>query len=173
VFRRVQIATVVAYAIVLLLLVGTLIAYGAATVIDESRGTDEASPPRWVLSANPLFLAADLLADEDANDDITSPFRGMAGLLEPDSFSEDDVGFDGGPDFVVLPDGGFEGDLPPDVAIGRGVVDFDQFGNPIAAAEDDDEFPFWALSSIVLYTLAVLAGVVAVRRLRTPAEVER
>ena len=169
VFRRVQIATVIAYALVLFLVVGTLIIYGAATVVDNSRGTDEANAPRWILAPNPLFLASDLLADEDANGDITSPFRGMAELLDPD-LSQDDVGFEEGVDFVVLPDGG---ELPADIAVGRGIVDFDQFGNPIEGGSDDDEFPFWALSAIVLYTLAVLGGVVAVRRLRTPSESER
>ena len=54
------------------------------------------------------------------------------------------------------------------------IIGFDQFGNPIFASEvEDDLLPFWVLSIIGLTVLALLSMVVAVRRLRTPAAVER
>jgi hypothetical protein len=57
---------------------------------------------------------------------------------------------------------------------GEPIVGFDQFGNPVFSDElDDSGFPFWAASVVSLYALAVLALLVSIRRLRTPAAVER
>jgi ABC-type transport system involved in multi-copper enzyme maturation permease subunit len=174
VFRRVQIATVISYAFVLIMLVGTMIAWGAAAAIDESRGSDDADPPEQILYLNPLFLAADVLLEDDASvNDIGSPFRWMGELLRGDAFRERD-------DVII------EGDVFPgrfqqiDVAgggaafgAGDEIVGFDEFGNPIFASESDEGFPFWAASMIVLYGVAVVAATLAVRRLRTPAASER
>jgi ABC-type transport system involved in multi-copper enzyme maturation permease subunit len=172
VFRRVQIATVVSYALVLVMLVGTLIVWGAAAAIDSSRGTDEANPPKQVLYFNPLFLAADVLIDEDAVlNDVASPFEWMAEVLHQDTFGGDqDVVFEGD---VALPGRGgviVEQNFGDD---GGAIVGFDEFGNPIFAGDSDEGFPFWAGSMIALYVVAVLAATLAVRRLRTPAVVER
>lgn len=171
VFRRVQIATVVAYAVVLALVVGTTIAWAVAKQIDASRGTDAASAPQELLAPNPLFLVADVIVDEDVVfSDTEGPFVWLAtelyraeveaqfqpGGFPVEGFVVDDVAVAG-----VLP-GGF----------GQ-VVDFDEFGNPVFASPQDEGFPFWALSLIVLYLAAVVACVVAVRRLRTPAVSER
>jgi ABC-type transport system involved in multi-copper enzyme maturation permease subunit len=166
VFRRVQIATVVSYALVLLMLVGTMIAWGAAAAIDESRGSDNADPPEQMLLLNPLFLAADVLAEEDATrNDIASPFRWMEEALRRESF--------GNRDFPVEGDIAFPEDFRQvDPFGGDEIIGFDDFGNPIFVG-DDDGFPFWAASAITLYGLAVVGGVVAVRRLRTPATSER
>jgi ABC-type transport system involved in multi-copper enzyme maturation permease subunit len=170
-FRRVQVATVVAYAVVILLLVGTLVAWGAARVVDSSRGTDRADPPNWILAPNPLFLTADLVADDDASRDITSPFRG---LLEFTRFDGDDIDFVGIEGEVFAGRGGGFVDGGQFFDDNGQVVEFDEFGNPIiAGGGDDDGFPFWAKAAILLYVVAVLAGVLAVRRLRTPASSER
>jgi ABC-type transport system involved in multi-copper enzyme maturation permease subunit len=180
VFRRVQVATVMSYAVVLFLVVGTTVISKVVQQVDENRGTDVAAAPKELLAANPLFLAADVLVDTDTllSDDGDSPFRWLARELHRDDYA----------DFVDAPfPGGFEGVLNEDqIAVARGflagqeaqfgqVVDFDELGNPVFAdgGPGADEFPFWALSMIVLYLAAVGAGVVAVRRLRTPATSER
>ena len=176
IFRRVQIATVISYAVVLFLLIGTTVAWKVVEQLDRSRGTDPAAAPKEILAANPLFLAADVLVDTDTLlSDTDGPFRWLSVQMHQDDIAE----FEQGP----FP-GGFEGDFVADdvgfaargidVPGGFGqVVDFDEFGNPIFAGAGDDEFPFWAMSLIVLYLAAVGAGVVAVRRLRTPAVSER
>jgi len=173
VFRRVQIATVVAYALVLVMLVGTLIVWAAAAAIDESRGTDGADPPNQILYLNPLFLAADVLIDEDAVlNDVSSPFEWMAELLHRNAFGqneqqvfiEGDIAVPGRGGLVVGQDFGDDG---------GDIVGFDDFGNPIFAGDSEEGFPFWAGSMIALYVAAVLAATLAVRRLRTPAVVER
>lgn len=168
VFKRVQVATVVAYAVTLFLALGTVLVWAAAGVVDGSRGSDAADPPVELLALNPLFLTADVLRESDlgSRNGASSPFEALEDVLV------DDVGFDGD---VVFEDLGRP--VPGVVIGGIGVdgapVDFDEFGNPIFLGGDDDGFPFWALSLICLYTAAVLGTVVAVRRLRTPAATER
>lgn len=181
-FRQVQVATVVSYVVVLVLLVGTLLLWAAAGVVDRTRGSDPADPPAELLALNPLFLAADVLADGDANLGAgSSPFEPMVDVLLRDRYGSGFSVLDGrflidrfvprpgrAGAVAVGPDGGiaFDGSEPGPI------VGFDRNGNPIFAG-DDDRFPFWAQSAIALYVLAVLGGVVAVRRLRTPAATER
>jgi ABC-2 type transport system permease protein len=171
-FKRVQIATVIAYAATLFLVLGTVLVWAAVGVIDSSRGDDDADPPVELLALNPLFLTADVLGEEDLSNrnGTSSPFQPLEDVLR------DTSGFDGtvivddfGPQpvpgrFVDVAGGvGFGGEQP---------IGFDEFGNPIFGAADEG-FPFWALSLIALYAVAVLATLVAIRRLRTPAQVER
>jgi ABC-2 type transport system permease protein len=171
-FKRVQIATVMAYAATLFLVLGTVLVWAAAGVIDGSRGDDEAEAPVALLALNPLFLTADVLGESDIvnRNGASSPFQSLEDVLD------DDVSFGG----VIVDD--FGGPIP----VGRGFavdqgfaiggidepIGFDEFGNPIFGSSDEG-FPFWALSLISLYSAAVLATLVAIRRLRTPAQVER
>jgi ABC-2 type transport system permease protein len=173
VFKRVQVATVVSYAVTLFLALGTVLVWAAAGVVDSSRGDDDADPPVELLALNPLFLTADVLREGDlgSRNGASSPFEPLEDVLTdgPDldegvivedfaqpvpGFAVGGVGFDGG---------GFDGDVP---------IGFDEFGNPVFA-EDEDGFPFWALSLICLYAAAVGGAFVAIRRLRTPAVTER
>lgn len=170
-FKRVQIATVVAYAAALFLVLGTVLVWAAAGVIDSSRGDDEADPPVALLALNPLFLTADVLGEADitARNGTSSPFQPLEDVLDDDP----DFGNGG----VVIEDFGRPVPGFDDVAVGRldfeaAPIGFDEFGNPVFAGADDG-FPFWALSLIALYAVAVLATLVAIRRLRTPAKVER
>jgi ABC-type transport system involved in multi-copper enzyme maturation permease subunit len=182
-FKRVQIATVVSYAAVLVLLVGTLLVWLAAGVVDRARGDDAANPPAELLAMNPLFFAADVLADDDANiGGGASPFSPMVDILMEDRYGDGFSSFDGG--------GGFFGGPVPGgraIAVGGGgfvevadfgsaqqppIIGFDRNGNPIFATEDD-RFPFWAMSAIAFYVVAVAGAVLAIRRLRTPAVTER
>lgn len=183
-FKRVQIATVIAYAVVLVLLVGTLLVWASAGIVDGARGDDSANPPAELLALNPLFLAADILADEDVqfSSGVSSPFEPMVDVLLRDRYGADvqsgEVFIDGpfpGPRPGFFPGGGFAVDVAGGFAGGtqeQPIIGFDEFGNPIFA-EEDDGFPFWALSAIGLYVLAAGAGLLAVRRLRTPAASER
>jgi len=52
--KRVQGAIVLAYGLVLLMVVGSFVAFGLAYAIDESRGWDVADPPNAILAINPL-----------------------------------------------------------------------------------------------------------------------
>lgn len=163
-FRRVQAATVAAYGVVLMLTLGTFLIWGAASMLDRSRGTDPSNPPAELLLLNPLFTAADVLGEDTAITGVDSPFDSMkrvllqsrsnGGVFQPVG----DIGF---------PDQGFGTD--PN---GRPIIGFDQNGNPIFAV-DETGFPYWAKSALALYGLAVAGMVLAGRRLRTPSEVER
>jgi ABC-type transport system involved in multi-copper enzyme maturation permease subunit len=174
-FRRVQAATVAAYTLVLLLTFGTFVAWWAVKILDESRGDDAGNPPPWVLAANPLFAAADVLAEEDIADlgggGVSSPFEPLEDVLlqsEHEGFTDGGGGFVGGP--VPLPVDDFGRPIGVDEE-GNRIIGFDRFGRPIRA--DDGGWPFWATSLITLYVLAVVAAGVAMRRLRSPAKVER
>jgi ABC-type transport system involved in multi-copper enzyme maturation permease subunit len=159
VFRRVQAATVAAYGMVLLLSIGTFLVWGAADLADRSRGSDPGNPPVALLVLNPVFATADVLGDGSLFDgsSVASPFEPMQRLLV-ESRTDGGVVFGGG-------FGGFDGG-------GRPIIGFDANGNPIFA-EDQQGFPFWAQSCLALYVVAALALVLAGRRLRTPAAVER
>jgi hypothetical protein len=173
IFRRVQVATVISYAVVLFLLVGTTVAWKVVEQLDRSRGTDPAAAPKEILAVNPLFLAADVLVDDDTLlSDDDGPFRWLAMQLHRDDLA----GFEQMPFPGEFEEFGVEeldarGFAVPD-GFGQ-VVDFDDFGNPIFAGGGDEGFPYWALSMIALYLAAVGAGALAVRRLRTPATSER
>jgi ABC-2 type transport system permease protein len=183
VLRRVQAATVAAYGIVLMLVVGTFVLWVSAGVVDSSRGSDTRNPPAVLLALNPLFLAADVFSDDPRASDsgISFPFQAMEEALAESSgpggsdvpiANGGDFAVEGGPGFgrVVIDDGGFGLGGPVDEPI----IGFDQFGNPIFASQvDDSGLPFWVLSVIGLGGLALVAMVIAVRRLRTPAAVER
>jgi hypothetical protein len=138
-----------------------------------------------LLALNPLFLAADVFSDDPRASDggISFPFEPMETALAESSgpggsdVPNANIG-NGGGEFVIeegvgrvlIDDAGFAFGGPDDEPI----IGFDQFGNPIFASQvDDDGPPFWALSVIGLGGLALLAMFIAVRRLRTPAAVER
>lgn len=165
--KRVQTATVVAYAVVLFLLVGTAIAYGAAWQFDASRGADRADPPVLILAANPVVALADLSGDDPYDQSFDESFFGygsntFAPLSElrrgitPSLFSDNG-------DMVVFAQGG-------------GVVMMDQFGNQVPDVVKDagaPAVPLWVMFLGVSSVVTVLAIAASVRRLRAPAEMER
>jgi ABC-2 type transport system permease protein len=79
--RRTQGATVLAYGLVLVLVVGSFLVFGAQAVF---MGSDGAVRNQWVLQANPLMAVADVL-DDDADvlsgGSSFSPFTPMQALL--------------------------------------------------------------------------------------------
>jgi ABC-type transport system involved in multi-copper enzyme maturation permease subunit len=172
IFRRVQAATVAAYTVMLLLTLGSFLAWAAAGIVDRSRGDDATNPPVVLLATNPLFAAADVLAEADVvntGGGLSSPFEPLEEAIlrsENEGFSGGGIGFDGPVPVDFAGRGGFGV-----TAEGDRIIGFDRFGRPIVA--DEGAWPFWATSVITLYVLGVVGAVVAIRRLRTPAKVER
>lgn len=165
-FRRVQAATVAAYSLMLALTLGSFLVWIAAGIVDGSRGTDPSNPPAFLLATNPMFTAADVLADDDVRfglGGLSSPFRPLEDALLRAS-DENVGGFVDGP-FPVDDTGGLGVD--PD---GRRIIGFDRFGQPVVAT--GGHWPFWATSVITLYVLGLGGILVAVRTIRSPAGAE-
>ena len=183
-FRRVQIATVVSYAVVLVLLVGTLLVWAAAGIIDAPGATTVPTPrrscsPSTRCSSPPTSSPTRTWSSRAA---CRSPFEPMVDVLLRDRYGVDDVitgeVFIDGP---IAAGGGGRffpggGGITDGLAFAEGesrpIIGFDQFGNPIFA-DGEEGFPFWALSVIALYLFAAGASLLAVHRLRTPATSER
>jgi ABC-type transport system involved in multi-copper enzyme maturation permease subunit len=176
IFRRVQAATVITYAVVLALAAGTFVAYGAWMLIDQARGTDAVSrAPAELLAVNPFAFTADLVTTEASAD--VGPLGALdrfimqsraRGDLSDDGFDDGDVVVVDGTERVPVDDFG----QPIGDCAGE-PIGFDRFGNPICAEEVDSLVPFWAESAVALYALAAAAVFLGVRRLRTPAAAER
>jgi ABC-2 type transport system permease protein len=82
--KRVQTATVLAYGLVLFMSVGTFVLFGAAAVIDSSRGFDETNPPKELLALNPIVATADVFDRITSNfgSDTQTPLGGSRQLID-------------------------------------------------------------------------------------------
>jgi ABC-type transport system involved in multi-copper enzyme maturation permease subunit len=148
IFRRTQTATLMAYGLVLVLVIGTPVALAAAAVIDTSRGGDGVDPPIALVYPNPFVALADAAGSLDIG--VQGPFSPLKRALI-------EVGH-GTVDLAPTPDGW---------------VGFDRFGNEVPIGDLSAGFPIWARSLAILAGgSAVLFGL-AWRRLRTPAAVDR
>jgi len=149
--RRVQLATVLCYGVVLFLLLGTLLVQAAANVIDESRGTDEGNAPGWLLLANPIATLAGVVGDgPDAFSVMDSPFDWMEELIEDGTDGCSDVFIDEfGQEFCA------------------------ESGEPVVDGASGPPSSFWWQSAGLLGIFAVLAVAAGSRRLRTPTATER
>lgn len=158
--RRVQGATVTAYGVVLVMVIGSFLVYAVAGLLNKN-DLEEPDPPRAILVVNPIALAADLTGSSAGDETFgtSSPLQPVREMLHPEVESS-----------VGRPV--FEGDV---VAIGpNGVpIDASEPEDLGAAAGEDDDSSFWLQSLAVLGTIAVLCAVAASRRIRLPAEVER
>jgi ABC-type transport system involved in multi-copper enzyme maturation permease subunit len=170
-FQRTQQATVMAYAVVLLLTVGTYIGWGVWTAIRENdSGNFDDDAPTWVLAVNPVVLLADVVGTE--TEDSETPLGGMRDALYPEE-SVDVVDMEGGfigPGFAV------EGEVimvpgPDGEPMAVDAFSGEPVDEPDALREDDGSF--WKQSLIALSTLAIVSLAIATRRVRTPREVER
>ena len=155
--RRVQAATVLAYGLTLLLVVGTLLAFAAAALVDSSRGTDGADPPSWILLPNPLAAVADAIEEDRGTVTMStsSPFDGLIRLIEDEPST----------------DGGFVEEVGPDGAVTQFAID--ENGNPVPLDSGGDGVGFLWGSLAVLGLMAALSVLIGARRLRTPAGTER
>jgi ABC-2 type transport system permease protein len=154
--RRVQAATVLAYGFTLLLVIGTLLVFAAASLVDTSRGTDDANAPSWILLPNPIAAVADVIEEDRAFDGIstTSPFDGLITLID----AEDEAS-------------GVMEQVDANGALVR--IAIDDEGNPVPLARADDGIAFLWRSMGLLAVVAVAGVVIGARRLRTPAAAER
>lgn len=160
--KRVQTATVFSYALVLFLIVGTVIMYAVAYLVDQSRGIDIADPPAEILAANPMVALADLTGDDPYERQLARNFGSGPGFgsqysnqLAP--LSEIRVG--------IAPDLNFAND-----------VRFDNFGRPQLDEGDLPErsaIPLWVEYLAITSVLTAVAVFASARRLRAPAEFER
>jgi hypothetical protein len=151
--KRVQGATVLSYGMVLFLVLGTFMLYGAAALVDRSRGTDAANPPIQILLLNPVAAVADVVGGNGSYSSISSPFAPLRDLLHRDEQQTfRNVG------------GGFINGQP---------VKFDSRGNVVANNPAQAQKHFWLWSMLLLAALSAVSLVLASRRLRTPAESER
>lgn len=82
--RRVQVSTVLAYGFVLFITIGTSILFGAAAVIDDSRGVDLVDPPKEIVMLNPFFATADVFDSigRFPGDDTDTPLGGARLALD-------------------------------------------------------------------------------------------
>jgi ABC-2 family transporter protein len=156
--RRVQAATVLAYAATFVLAIGSFVVWGSLELATESDEFGRETPPGWVLVPNPIVLVADLAAGSSTGGD--GPLSSTAELVRDaqdgmeDDFGDDFGGGFGADEFVVL---------EPGVA----------FEDPIGGDGLSDGSPVWPWSLLSLAALAALFFWLGCRRLRTPAESER
>lgn len=149
IFRRTQTATLMAYGFVLLLVVGTPVALAAAAVVDASRGVDQPNPPFSIVYPNPFVGLADAAGNLTGSG--TGPFSPIKrAMLESR-----------GQAVNVM-------DTP------TGPVAIDQFGNEVPLDDlGGGRIPIWVRTLLIQGGLALVLFVVAWRRLRAPASVDR
>lgn len=192
--RRVQGATVVSYALVALLGVGTFVAFGAQMLIDRDGPEGRA---QLLLALNPLMATADVLGrSPNENSLLPSPFTplqelielrerapsqefsngfetgsGVAGMTVATAMAVDSSGNMVVTDPAPVPIGPRGAPMPVDVGGGIG-----NRGDLLAApwkAPLVNRIPMWALA-LAGYALLSLGGLaLAARRLATPAREER
>lgn len=144
--RRVQTATILAYAVTALLVIGGPLLYLTASVLDDRSSGDHTGAPAFLLTPNPITLVADLgSGNVTAGSGPLSAVR--EGLAEAKANSDDRW-------FAWFPDRPANG----------------QFDGGPRRLEGT---PAWLLSAVSLGLLAGAMFLGAARRLRTPAEVER
>ena len=146
--KRVQTATLMAYGFTaLLILLGPLL-YFTMRVADGSHGNDLENPPAVLLTANPIAIVADATSGQNNSNQGGNPLRWTRReLVNAKSYNADAW-------FAWFPDDDFGA----------------QFRNPNGNREG---FPAWALGSLILTGAAGALSLLAIRRLRTPAETER
>lgn len=147
--KRVQTATIMAYAFTAALVIAGPLAYGIASVLDaRSDGDEIAAPAALVLAVNPVTLVSDFAAGNVASDD--GPLSAIRSALAEAKDLND------GRWFALFPDDG-----------GLGQVDAGVARRPDGGASA------WLLSAVSMAVLATVLFWGAARRLRAPAEVER
>ena len=148
IFKRTQIATLVAYALSAALTVGTLIALVAISLLftDLDRG---GTPPFWPLYANPFVAVADAAGDLSSNS--ASPFSPIKQFYR----ESQGVGFN---EF----DQGFVDEVPAGP---------EPFAQPAGAVGQGGWLPLWMRSLGTLAVISLAMSLVAVRKLKAPRKV--
>jgi ABC-type transport system involved in multi-copper enzyme maturation permease subunit len=148
--KRVQTATLLAYGFTAVLsFIGPLV-YGILMLFDNRTATDENAAPAWIATINPFALVADLGSGNRASGD--GPLAAIRELLAEIKARNDNSWWAWFPKRVSFAD-----------------VDEARFaGRPLGAGP-----AAWVLSTASLTLIAAVLVLFAIRRLRTPAEVER
>jgi len=156
--KRVQSATVLAYAFTVLLLASGPLAYGMASVLDARSPHDQTQAPAFLLAINPIVMVSDLTASRTLTGDgpLTTVEREVA-----QAKTQNEGWFDWFPDNFAQPN------LPQPAVFFPGQID-----NP-AAESFSLGTPAWTLAVTFLGAVTLILFLLAARRLRTPAEVER
>lgn len=145
--RRVQTATLLSYGFTaLVILLGPLL-YFTMRVADGSKGNDLENPPAVLLTFNPIAVVADATGGEGTTDG-GNPLRWSRNeLVKAKSYNGDSW-------FSWFPE--------------------DDFGAQFRIVNGRRQgFPAWAMGTIILTVVAGGLSLLAIRRLRTPAETER
>ncbi len=148
--RRVQTATLLAYGFTALLVLLGPVLYFTMRVADGSHGNDSENPPAVLMALNPISIVADATAGENSSVFVanTNPL-GWARDEVTKAYSINDDSW-----FAWFPD--------------------DNFRAQFRIVNDRREgIPAWLVGTIGLTVVAGLLSILAVRRLRTPAEAER
>ena len=148
--KRVQTATLLAYGFTALLsFIGPLV-FGILMLFDNRTAEDENAAPAWIATVNPFALVADLGSGNRASGD--GPLAAIRELLAEIKARNDNSWWAWFPERISFSD-----------------VDEARFaGRPLGAGP-----AAWVLSTASLTVIAAVLIVLAIRRLRTPAEVER
>lgn len=145
--RRVQTATLLAYGFTALIIMLGPLLFFTMKVADSSDGNDLENPPAVLLTFNPIAIVADATAGERVTD-TGNPLRWSRNeLVKAKSFNDESW-------FAWFPEDDFGAQFRV-VNVGR------------------QGFPAWAIGTIILAVLAGAMSLLAIRRLRTPAENER
>ncbi|MFP5317253.1 MAG: ABC transporter permease [Acidimicrobiia bacterium] len=173
VVRRTQTATVTAYGLVGMLVIGTVVVYAAQRSFDDDL-TGRTEPT--VLLLNPFAATAEVIRGRTEAVDLSSPFTGIQELLDNQVFVETGQGFAPAPGVAVTVPGPIP---PPPVVAARergqvvqiiegpaGVVQ--QFAAPEERRPEVAGMPFWAASLGSFTVLTVAALLVAIRRVSVP-----
>lgn len=140
IFRRTQTATLAAYAAVLALTFGSVMAIAVVAIIDSSQGDDRVEPRLEPLYANPFLAVAD--AAGDLSSARRGPFSPIKQVFVESQFDER----------VVI-----EGD-----------VAFDERTGQVVQAQELGGLPLWSRSLLTIGAIATVFGIVGIRQLRAP-----
>lgn len=148
--KRVQTATLLAYGFTAVLSFAGPLVYGILMLLDNRSSADENAAPAWIATVNPFALVADLGSGNRASGD--GPLSSIREVLAEIKARNDGSWFAWFPRRVSFAD-----------------VDEARFaGRPLGAGP-----AAWILSTGSLTVIAAVLVLLAVRRLRTPAETER
>ena len=163
--RRTQGATVLSYAMVLVLLGGTFVAFGAQMLADQRGPEGRMQAVMW---ANPLMATADVLSRQEGDNLIPTPFTPLQDLIDERQGGTGNFAFDQvGEAVAVARDGAFGPVFVDEPAIDPGL------GGGAGAPERASllrRAPFWLLSVITWAVVCGLGFWWACRRLRTPVD---
>jgi len=181
VVRKVPGAIITAYGIVVLLVLGSLMAWGFAGLVDSRRGFDQVNPPTTLLATNPFFAVADVTGDGPQDRFRYGAETPLAAAREAlrigNEFGDGPIPIDAAipvpPPFIPGPDGQMI-PIPVPIPPQPGELILNQRRDELLAAQRfDEKLPFWSRYLLVMGGLSAASVWVAARNVRTPAKTER